>query len=80
MGAGVKRARGDGVESETGSEEFFETSSERGEAREEARGGRGDTEVSAEFSMSNIQTDIPGLEDILSTESKSSVMKNNNFY
>ena len=69
VGAGVKRARGDGVESETGSEEFFETSSERGEAREEAR-ARGDTEVSAEFSMSNIQTDIPGLEDILSTESK----------
>ena len=67
MGPGMKRARGDGVESETGSEEFFETSSERGEARE---GGRGDTEVSAEFSMSNIQTDIPGLEDILSTESK----------
>ena len=67
----VKRTRYDG-ESEPGSEDYYETSSER-DAGETQAGVSApvQTSVTTEFSMANIQTtDIPGLEDILTTESK----------
>lgn len=66
----VKRTRYDG-ESEPGSEDYYESSSERdaGEAQAVVSAPV-QTSVTTEFSMANIQTDIPGLEDILTTESK----------
>ena len=66
----VKRTRYDG-ESEPGSEDYYETSSERDAGETQAVASVPvQSSVTTEFSMANIQTDIPGLEDILTTESK----------
>ena len=77
--AGSKRARYDG-ESEPGSEDYCETSSEREQdssldtrgapASAPATLGAATHNISAEFTIPNIQSDIPGLEDILHNESK----------
>jgi len=64
----VKRTRYDG-ESEPGSEDYYETSSERDAGETQAVVSVPvQSSVTTEFSMANIQTDIPGLEDILTTE------------
>jgi len=75
--AGGKRARYDG-ESEPGSEDYCETSSEREQDSSlDTRGapasapvtvGAATHNISAEFTIPNIQSDIPGLEDILHNE------------
>ena len=65
----VKRTRYDG-ESEPGSEDYYETSSERDAGETAVVSAPVQSSVNTEFSMTNIQTDIPGLEDILTTESK----------
>ena len=77
--AAGKRARYDG-ESEPGSEDYCETSSEREQDSSlDTRGvpasapvtvGAATHNISAEFTIPNIQSDIPGLEDILHNESK----------
>ena len=71
----VKRTRYDG-ESEPGSEDYYETSSERDTAEAAVVRVPVQSSTGSEFSMANIQTDIPGLEDILTTESKSVFARN----
>ena len=71
----VKRGRFEG-ESEPGSEDHEASSDDRDtsldrEVAAAVAGALAPTQnITAEFSIPNIQTDIPGLEDILSSESK----------
>ena len=73
-GAGPdKRGRYEG-ESEPGSEEGYESYSERDSSGLETSGqaGPGKLQLSQDFPLPGIQTDIPGLEELMSSESKSS--------